>query len=99
MPTYEYRCEKCGHEFEADQKITAEPLKDCPAPGCCGKVARMIHGGGGFILKGTGWYATDYKKKPGEIKSGGSPSSESKPSKDVSPKPDSSGPAKDSKKS
>ena len=61
MPTYEYKCEKCGYCFEEFQSMTAEPLKECPK--CKGKVKRLIGKGGGIIFKGSGFYATDYKKK------------------------------------
>ena len=60
MPTYEYECRKCGHQFEKYQSILAEPLKTCPK--CKGKVARVVSGGGGIIFKGSGFYQTDYKK-------------------------------------
>lgn len=61
MPTYEYECRGCGHKFELFQSITAEAVKECPK---ChkNKVKRLISAGGGFILKGSGFYATDYKK-------------------------------------
>lgn len=60
MPTYAYACEKCGHEFEMLQSITAKPLRKCPA---CGKAAlkRLIGAGAGIIFKGSGFYATDYR--------------------------------------
>lgn len=58
MPTYQYECEKCGHEFELDQGINDEPRKRCPA--CRGKVHRVIHPVG-HILKGSGFYRTDYR--------------------------------------
>ncbi len=61
MPTYTYQCHSCGKIFEKEQKITEEPLKECPY--CGGQVKRLITGGMGFILKGTGWYVTDYKNK------------------------------------
>lgn len=61
MPTYEYECLKCKHKFEAFQAITASALKTCPS---CGKsVRRLISAGAGFIFKGSGFYATDYRKK------------------------------------
>ncbi|HSG27999.1 MAG TPA: FmdB family zinc ribbon protein [Candidatus Krumholzibacterium sp.] len=60
MPTYHYECEKCGHEFEIDQSITDEPRKRCPE--CRGKVFRVIHPVG-HILKGSGFYATDYRSE------------------------------------
>ncbi len=60
MPVYEYRCEKCGREFEIEQKITESPKKRCPK--CGGKVTRLISNTS-FVLKGTGWYVTDYARK------------------------------------
>jgi putative FmdB family regulatory protein len=62
MPTYEYRCEACGHQFEQYQSITAEPLRKCPA---CGKrtVQRLLGTGGGIIFKGSGFYETDYRSE------------------------------------
>ncbi len=60
MPTYEYKCKFCGHQFEAFQRISDEPLKKCPK---CGKqVERMISSGMGIIFKGSGFYSTDHKK-------------------------------------
>jgi len=50
MPTYEYRCQKCGHLFEVSQGINDAPLKRCPK--CEGKVHRVITGGSGFVFKG-----------------------------------------------
>ncbi len=63
MPTYEYVCEACGHEFERFQKISADPVRKCPE---CGrrKVRRRISVGGGLVFKGPGFYATDYRKPP-----------------------------------
>jgi putative FmdB family regulatory protein len=60
MPTYEYRCSRCGKQFEEFQSIIAEPLKRCKY--CQGKVQRLISPGAGFIFKGKGFYATDYRK-------------------------------------
>ncbi len=61
MPNYEYECTACGHRFEAFQQMTAKPLTKCPK--CSKKVKRLIGGGAGIIFKGSGFYATDYKKK------------------------------------
>lgn len=59
MPIYEYECNKCGETFEIMQAISAKPLKTCIGDGCKGKVKRLVSASG-FILKGDGWYATDY---------------------------------------
>ena len=62
MPIYEYLCENCGKELEKIQKISEEPLVDCPE---CGQSRlRKKISAVGFQLKGTGWYATDFKDKP-----------------------------------
>jgi putative FmdB family regulatory protein len=60
MPTYEYACEACGHNFEEFQSIKAAPITTCPK---CKKkkVKRLISGGAGFIFKGSGFYITDYR--------------------------------------
>ena len=62
MPTYEYECENCGHQFEQFQSITARPLKKCPE---CGKMKlqRLIGAGAGIIFKGSGFYQTDYRSE------------------------------------
>jgi putative FmdB family regulatory protein len=69
MPTYEYVCEKCGHQFEKLQPISDAPLTTCPK-GLCGrkrwgkgKVKRVISLGGGLIFKGSGFYSTDYRSE------------------------------------
>lgn len=60
MPTYEYQCRACGHQFEEYQSIKADPLRKCPA---CRKMrlARLISAGAGVIFKGSGFYETDYR--------------------------------------
>ena len=58
MPTYGYRCGSCGHEFEIQQRITAQPLVTCPK--CGGKLSKMLYPAG-IIFKGSGYYTTDYK--------------------------------------
>ena len=62
MPTYEYECRSCGHKFEKFQYMSEQPVKDCPA---CRKntAKRLIGTGSGIIFKGSGFYATDYRKK------------------------------------
>ena len=60
MPVYEYRCEKCAYEFDAEQKITDKPLNKCPE--CNGKVSRLISASS-FALKGGGWYKDGYASK------------------------------------
>jgi putative FmdB family regulatory protein len=62
MPTYEYKCEACGNQFEKFQSITAAPIKKCPN---CGKkrVKRLIGTGAGLIFKGGGFYETDYRSE------------------------------------
>jgi putative FmdB family regulatory protein len=78
MPTYDYSCDACGHEFERQQRITENPLKKCPK---CGKLkARRMIGGGGFILKGGGW-ESDLYSGPSNRTAGESTSSESSSSK------------------
>ena len=60
MPTYEYECQKCGHQFEVFQSIKDGPKKTCPK--CKGRIKRRLSTGGGLIFKGSGFYSTDYRK-------------------------------------
>ena len=60
MPTYEYECVNCKKTFEIFQKITDKALEKCPK--CNKKIKRLIGGGSGIIFKGSGFYATDYRK-------------------------------------
>jgi len=73
MPIYEYRCLKCKNDFEAMQKFSDEPITSCPK---CGSAVKKMMSNTSFMLKGSGWYMTDYAKK-----------SSSTPSKDHSEKP------------
>ena len=73
MPTYDYKCQSCGYEFEEFQSIASEPLTVCPK--CNEEVRRKISGGTGLIFKGSGFYITDYKNSG---KSSSSPKSSSK---------------------
>jgi putative FmdB family regulatory protein len=96
MPIYEYRCEACGHADEHLQKVSEKPLTVCPA---CGKAKyRKQLSAAGFQLKGTGWYATDFKgpaKKKTETKADSKPDTktetktESKPEAKSEPKSES----------
>jgi putative FmdB family regulatory protein len=69
MPTYEYHCDKCGHDFETVQSMSAAPLKTCPEDLCAqkkwgrGKVKKQIGAGAGLIFKGGGFYITDYRSE------------------------------------
>ncbi|MFW6387775.1 MAG: FmdB family zinc ribbon protein [bacterium] len=58
MPTYDYECKGCGHEFEAFQTMSEEPLSTCPS---CGEesLRRLIGGGTGVIFRGSGFYIND----------------------------------------
>ena len=95
MPTYEYVCEKCGHQFEKFQPISAKSLTTCLKDSCGqkrwgkGKVKKLISSGAGLIFKGSGFYITDYrsdkykeaaKKESASTSSSASPKSESPPS-------------------
>ena len=59
MPTYEYQCKTCGHQFEQVQRFSDRPLTECPK--CSGQIRRVIFPAG-VIFKGSGWYITDSRK-------------------------------------
>ena len=59
MPNYDYKCMVCNKQFEIFQKMTDEPLTECPE--CGGTIKRLIGAGLSPIFKGTGFYQTDYK--------------------------------------
>jgi putative FmdB family regulatory protein len=69
MPTYEYVCEKCGHEFEAVRSMSAGPLRTCLKEFCPrkkwgrGRVKKKIGAGAGLLFKGSGFYITDYRSE------------------------------------
>src|SRR6476661_7297117 len=69
MPTYEYVCLKCDHQFEAVQSMSAASLTTCPKEQCGmkkwgkGKIKRAIGAGAGLIFKGSGFYITDYRSE------------------------------------
>ena len=85
MPTYDYKCDACGHTFELFQSIKADPVKKCPV---CGKnkVKRLIGTGAGLIFKGSGFYITDYRDKSytDKAKAESGASSDSKPAEGAS---------------
>jgi putative FmdB family regulatory protein len=58
MPIYEYECDKCGHEFEREQRIADPPVKTCPQ--CKGRKVTKLISRSSFVLKGGGWYADGY---------------------------------------
>ena len=105
MPTYEYHCEKCGHDFEAFQSISASPLRICPRELCRqkkwgrGRVKKKISGGAGLLFKGSGFYITDYrspKYKEAAKKESGAPA---KPATETKPASATPAPAAKTEKS
>jgi putative FmdB family regulatory protein len=89
MPIYEYRCEACGHQEEFLPRVSEPPLTECPV--CRKPTFHKLLSAAGFQLKGSGWYATDFKNKtskPAEKKAGDKTESktEAKPEKKTEPK-------------
>ena len=88
MPTYDYRCNACGHEFEEFQMMSEAELKKCPE---CkkNKLERLIGMGAGFLFKGSGYYLTDYRSDSYKDakKADKSASQEKKPEKKSEKKP------------
>lgn len=72
MPTYGYRCEKCGHEYDVWQSMTAEPGAACPT---CGGEGRRLFFPAGIVFKGSGFYKTDSRKSGAASSSSTTPSS------------------------
>jgi putative FmdB family regulatory protein len=105
MPIYEYRCSACGHKLESLQRLSDAPLVTCPA---CGKdaLAKQLSAAG-FQLKGSGWYATDFKNsgsKPAskdaakpDAKTEASPGATSEAKSDSSTKADAAAPSSGTK--
>jgi putative FmdB family regulatory protein len=94
MPTYEYQCEKCGFEFEREQRITEDPIKTCPK--CKSRKAKRLLSAPGFILKGGGWYADGYGSSSASKKSGGESTGSSASESGSSDKSDASSKSKSS---
>ncbi len=95
MPLYEYKCTKCGHEFEALQKAKDKPLEVCPK---CGGPLRKLISSPAIQFKGNGWYITDYAKKsspPSEGKNGPKPEAKPEPAGDKKAEAQPAKPAKD----
>ena len=77
MPIYEYQCGQCNHRLESFEKITDAPLTECPV---CGKASlQKLISAAGFQLKGTGWYATDFRDNNKKPENKSENKSESKP--------------------
>lgn len=74
VPTYGYRCEVCGHEFDVFQRMSDDPVATCPS---CGKPARRLFFPAGIVFKGSGFYKTDSRKVSGDTSSSSSSSSSS----------------------
>src|SRR5687767_12168821 len=89
MPIYEYRCSSCGHQQEFLQKVSDAPLTTCTQ---CGKpdFSKMLTAAG-FQLKGSGWYATDFKSKPAAASTPAASGSDSKGDSKSDSKGDSGG--------
>jgi putative FmdB family regulatory protein len=85
MPTYEYDCEACNNQWEAEQRITEDALKDCPK--CGAPKARRLISGSRFVLKGSGWYADGYGSSKPAAKSGDSGDGKPADSKPAESKP------------
>ena len=89
MPTYEYMCEKCEHEFEREQRISDPPVKTCPE--CRSRKVKKLISRTSFVLKGGGWYSDLYSSS--QSKSEGK---DSKPESSSESKPSTSEKSKDS---
>jgi len=90
MPTYGYKCPKCGHEYEKLQKMSDNNRAKCPNCGTRG--IRVISGGAGVVFKGSGFYETDYKRasassRPSEDKKSEAPKTETKTETKTESKP------------
>lgn len=88
MPTYEYRCSSCNHDFEKFQRMSDQPVAECPE--CGAQAERRLSGGAGLLFKGSGFYITDYRsdsyKQAAKSEGGSSSTSDTKSSGSSSPK-------------
>ena len=89
MPVYEYACEKCKHEFEAEQRISDEPIRVCPQ--CRARRVKRLISRTSFVLKGSGWYSDLYASP------GGKKEAEAKPGAEIGDKAAASDAKSDSK--
>jgi putative FmdB family regulatory protein len=96
MPTYEYRCPSCKHEYELVQKMSDLPRKRCPK--CGKKVERLIGAGAGLLFKGTGFHITDYRSSEYQAKAKAESSSSGGTADGAKPAVDSSSAPKDGPK-
>lgn len=95
MPTYEYRCKSCKHDFERIQKISDDSVVECPE--CGEETERLISGGAGLLFKGSGFYITDYRSDSyKEAAAGDKKSGESAKSDKATKAPSGKGEAKSS---
>ena len=85
MPTYEYECKSCGHNFDAFQRMSEEPLKICPK--CGRELRRLINGGTGVIFKGSGFYVTDKGRSTNRAVNGAAAKTDSANSESSSKEP------------
>ena len=81
MPTYDYRCQACGHELELFQSMTEGPKRKCPACSAL-KLKRLIGTGGGILFKGAGFYQTDYRSSSYQKAAKADREGDKKPAKD-----------------
>ena len=86
MPTYEYACSNCGNQWEEIQKISENPITECPK--CHEQTAKRQISGGNFILKGGGWYADLYSSSKGSAKAPSEGSTSSKSETKTESKPE-----------
>ena len=91
MPIYAYKCESCGIAKDVLQKISEPPLTECPACGAAAFKKQLT--AAGFQLKGSGWYATDFKGGSAPPAAGAPAPTEAKPAESASPEPAAAKPA------